>query len=249
MPFKVNQIFVERHGDVLTLSQPTLEIDAGEVVQWIFAGVQRDETPTLLVDGAGSGMLGPFTCLRRSQEMVVAKGFSGQAGTFSYRAALVKPAADLASAPHLAVGQGTLAVRPAAAPTGQVIRVQLLNGTLEISPKTPACPLMAGDSMIWQFEVPTSAGSSWVPSIYFVDGENHRRSFGPFASLTAIDGPLPADPGEAVVRRFVVGTSLIGGGGSFSYLAVIRTADGTEYGTSPDPVLDTDGDPVCVGNC
>lgn len=263
MSFKIVQVGVARFGQQLTIAAPDLEVEAGDAIQWLVTGVGRSETLVLLASSSTDpGELGPFTFSRADRGVLSAHGTSGLTGTFDYCLAVLGAGGEgeeprvVAQSPRAA-----LTVRsPGSAVTGRSGQVVLVTyrpneagGALEVEPSSAR--LIDGDPLLFEFRLPKHlfGHQAWVPTILFDQRAGSKeRSYGPFASLSVIAGPQSGEPAagqsaEPLCRRYLIAAGSSGTIGSFHYRAVARAADGSQLVSSPDPVVDNDGEIVCPG--
>lgn len=252
MSFPIHQISVSRYGSELQISQPMVVLPPHAAIQWIVTGVQNDETVELMARAANLAELGPFTFSRRGQGMVSARGSSGEVGEFEYWLAIYKVGVDRASTVEVARSAvGKLLVNDRRPRSGQTILVEYDN--LGPEPRLIVDQLdtriIAGDPVIFEFYLPKDVfDQSWVPSLIFPGTSDlPNRGCGPFAALSVVDGPRARNEGDGLIRRYLVATGSSGLIGSFGYLAVVRSADGGQVLSSPDPVIDNDGEVICPG--
>lgn len=251
MSFPIYQISVSRNGNELVISDPVATLPADAAVQWIVTGVQRDETVLMLAEASSSDLLSPFTFSRRSQGIVWARGNAGLGGIFEYSLVVYKLGRDRSSSEQAArSGKAALVVNASSRRNGQTILVGYnpLDNTLVVDQL--ATHLVNGDPLLFEFFLPKDLfGGAWVPSLFFIDTADSLNSgYGPFSTLSVVEGPLLTSEGDGtMVRRFLMATGTSGRVGSFQYQAVVHSVDGKQIVSSPDPVIDNDGEVVCPG--
>jgi hypothetical protein len=250
MSFPIYQISVTRNGGVLTIADPPQSIPPDAVLQWIVTGVQRDEVVEVLAKGPPAGDLGPFTFSRRSQGVIWARGHSGYSGDFEYSLSIFKLGTDRSSSEKVAEsGWSTLRVENAGLRAGETILVEYDELLDQLVVDQRYTRMINGDPLLFEFRLPKDLfNGTWIPSIFF-PAVASSRGYGPFSSLSVVDGPRFKAGGdeEKLIRRFLVATGASGLLGQFQYQAVIHSADGGELVSSPDPVIDNDGEVICPG--
>lgn len=253
MSFPIYQISVARHGQILTIAQPYLEIPPDAAVQWMVTGVQNDEVVEILVDAENPGELGPFTFTRRSQNVVWARGDSGTGGTFAYKVVLYKLGLNRADIKPVASStEATLVVEAPHGPerrSGQTVLIEYDAGLNTLLVDQPAIRIVSGDPVIFEFFLPKDLfKATWIPSLYFPGlALAPNRGYGPFSSLSVADGSRASSLGEGLIRRFLICTGASGLVGRFNYQAMVHSIEGGPIVSSPDPVIDNDGEVVCPG--
>lgn len=250
MSFPIYQISVTRNGGVLTIADPPASVPPDAALQWIVTGVQRDETVEVLAKGSASGDLGPFTFTRRGQGVVWARGSSGQSGAFEYSLAIYKLGSDRSGSSKVAEsGPASVEVRSSGVRAGQTILVEYDALLDQLVVDQRFTRLVNGDPLVFEFLLPQDLfAGTWIPSIFFPQVAGNR-GYGPFSTLSVIDGPKAKDDpdGSRLIRRFLVATGASGLIGQYQYQAIVHSADGQQLVSSPDPVIDNDGEVICPG--
>ena len=250
MSFPIYQISVTRNGGVLSIADPPASIPPDAVLQWIVTGVQRDEVVEVLAQGPAAGDLGPFTFSRRGQGVVWARGHSGRTGDFEYSLAIFRLGTDRGSSSKVAEsGWATLRVSHEGVRSGQTILVEYDELLAQLVVDQRYTRVVNGDPLLFEFRLPKDLfDGTWIPSIFF-GGVSANRGYGPFSTLSVVDGPRAkgGPDEEGLIRRFLVATGASGLVGQYQYQAVVHSANGQELVSSPDPVIDNDGEVICPG--
>lgn len=255
MSFIIHRILASRQDATIVIdgaSQP-LVVEADSAVQWVVSGVAADETVEVMIAGTRVSELGPFTFSRSESGSVLVRGASGFGGVFSYTLEIYQIAGALSSAKAVArSATATLEIVPGLelGRRGQNILVTYDPGSNLLLVDQHHTRFVSGDPILFEFYLPAKLfADAWLPSIVFAGANDATPAgrYGPFASLSVVDGANVVGAGDGALRRFLVASGQSGLKGAFNYQVLVRSAGGTQVVSSPDPVLDNDGEVVCPG--
>lgn len=252
MSFTIHQIPARRQGSVVTLAEPEVTIAADSAVQWTISGLAEDEVAEVLIQGNRVSELGPFTFSRAGGGSIWVRGSSGFAGDFTYVLSVFKVAGGPATAKAVASSAPariTIAAGPAIGRLGQNILVTFDAVADVLLVDQLNTRFVSGDPVVFEFHLPANLfADAWMPSLIFQDAPPAPvRGFGPFTSLSVLDGANVVGESDGTLRRFLVATGESGLVGTFHYQVLVRSISGFQVVSSSDPVLDNDGEVVCPG--
>jgi hypothetical protein len=186
------------------------------------------EGPSSVTEQGTKLYSGPFIDLGHTPTSIIACGNNGKPGRFSYRAILEDPKSGsiIRSANQGKITNQVKGEKPA------IIKVFFVSEKepLRVEPETVT--LTSGQSLLWEVVEKPEDIAEWYPRLLFEEGNPY---FGPFGTVTTRD-------------KTILGTGSGSGSEPASYgyrFQMVSVEDGQVlFASSPDPIVDDEGDPT-----
>lgn len=230
---KIVHVSIDRASKKLTIAPESIQLGAGEWIQWAFQGL-RDSERGFISFAPPLPRLGPFNSMRTfDHSYVFGKGNKGSAGTFDYTAMVL----DSDVSDPVADGKAKIvntAQVPSAAPEILVTYHPGETPRLEVSPDPIA--LNTGDTVTWRFVgLPEDA---FVCFKFNPGSAGLNPALGPFVAFGA-----SGDGAHGIEARGTgFAEALVNPAEHFSYELDLRDREGKRLAVH-DPVIDNLGPP------